>query len=181
MIKKVPSEHWRIEQLDKRMDGKEFTCGVKALDRFLQQQASQDARRGFSTVFLALDEESRILGYYSLSMAGVSIELLPDELRSKMPRYPSVPSVRLGRLAVSTETRGCGIGRYLLMDAMHRSLESNIAWACFIVDAKDDSARAFYQQYGFRRFMDDPNHLFLPQATVSKAFAEGALERYRQL
>jgi GNAT superfamily N-acetyltransferase len=172
--KHTPSEHWRIELFDKGVDTKAFTCGVLALDRYLQQQASQDSRRGFATVFLALDGESRILGYYSLSMAGVSIELLPDELRSKMPRYPSVPSVRLGRLAVSTETRGCGMGKYLLMDAMHRSLQSKIAWACFIVEAKDDNAKAFYQQYGFMRFMDDPNHLFLPRATVNTAFAESS-------
>jgi GNAT superfamily N-acetyltransferase len=164
-------ENWRVELLDMHVHGDAFACGVEALDRYLRQQASQDARRGFAAVYLALGDESRILGYYTLSMAGVPIERVPSELRSKMPRYPSVPAIRLGRLAVSLEARGRRVGEFLLMDAMHRALRSEVAWAAFIVDAKDEIARGFYLRYGFLAFADDLNHLFLPRPTVEAALA----------
>ncbi len=121
-------------------------------------------------MYLALLPESHgIQGYYSLSMAGVVLEHLPADLRARMPRYPSVPAIRLGRLAVASSSRGRGLGRFLLLDAMHRALRNEVAWAAFLVDAKDDIARAFYLQYGFLALADDPNHLFLPKATVEAA------------
>lgn len=166
------TEHWRIERLDKHVDAEAFTCGVEALDRYLRNQASQDARRGFAAVYLALGDESRVLGFYTLSMAGVPIERVPANLRSKMPRYPSVPAIRLGRLAVSIEVRGRGMGEFLLVDAMNRALQNEVAWAAFIVDAKDETARAFYLRYEFLAFTDDRNHLFLPRPTVESALVK---------
>ncbi len=133
-------------------------------------QAGQDAQRGFATVFVAVESKSNeIVGFYTLSMAGVAVDLLPAALKRKMPRYPFVPAVRLGRLAVSTQSKGQGLGKYLMVDAMARALTSEIAWAAFVVDAKDDTARAFYAQYGFLDLADDPLHLFLPRKTVERA------------
>jgi len=62
------------------------------------------------------------------------------------------------------------LGGLLLLDAMDRALRNEVAWAAFIVDAKDASAREFYFHYGFLSFTDDPNHLFLPSTTVKVAF-----------
>jgi predicted GNAT family N-acyltransferase len=87
-----------------------------------------------------------------------------------MPRYPTVPAVRLGRLAVSLHSRGTGLGSHLLMDAVARSLRSEVAWAAFLVDAKDDTARSFYAKYGFRSLLDDPSHLFLARKTIAPLF-----------
>ena len=36
-----------------------------------------------------------------------------------------------------------------------------------VVDAKDDAARSFCEQYGFTRFVDHEYRLFLPLATIS--------------
>ena len=130
---------FRIESLAGTHDRADFTCGVPALDRYLANQAGQDAKKGYATVFVAVDvETSRIAAFYTLSMAGVAVHLLPESLKRKMPRYPSVPSVRLGRLAVASSRKGQGVGKWLLLDAMARSLLSEIAWAAFVVDAKDD-------------------------------------------
>ncbi len=161
---------FRIESLAGTHDRADFTCGVPALDRYLANQAGQDAKKGYATVFVAVDvETSRIAAFYTLSMAGVAVHLLPESLKRKMPRYPSVPSVRLGRLAVASSRKGQGVGKWLLLDAMARSLLSEIAWAAFVVDAKDDDARSFYSQYGFLELPDDPMHRFLPRRTVEEA------------
>jgi len=79
---------------------------------------------------------------------------------------PFSPAVRFRRLAVAVDARGIGLGVHLLMDAMARSLGSEVAWAAFVVDAKDDGARSFYARYGFQSLLDDPNHLFLMRKTI---------------
>ncbi len=163
---------YRIEPLDRQAGRDAFTCGVEPLDRYLRQQASQDARRGFAAVFVVVEQQSaEIRGYFTLSMAGVPVTVIPPELRARMPRYPSVPAIRLGRLAVTLSARGRGLGKFLLFDAMDRALHNEVAWSTFIVDAKDEAARKFYLQYGFLGLLDDPDHLYLPRATVKAACA----------
>lgn len=159
----VPLEHGHVRET--------FRCGVEALDRYLREQASQDARRSVATVLVAVERDTGLIhGFYTLSMAAVLLDRLPEALHRKMPRYPTVPAVRLGRLAVSLDARGTGLGAHLLMDAMARSLRSEIAWAAFLVDAKDDAARSFYVKYGFRSLGDDPDHLFLIRKTIAPLF-----------
>lgn len=167
----VVHDNWRIETCAKQAGRETFKSGIEPLDRYLHRQALQDARRGYAAVYVAVELESgQIEGYYTLSMAGVPLAHVPADLRAKMPRYPSVPAVRLGRLAVVTEARGRGLGGLLLLDAMDRALSNEVAWAAFIVDAKDTLAREFYSHYGFLSFTDDTNHLFLPRTTVKAAF-----------
>jgi len=165
-------ERVAVVPLERRHDRKAFRCGVEALDRYLHEQASQDARRHVATVFVAEQRDTKAIhGFYTLSMAGVLVDQLPQDLKRRMPRYPTVPAVRLGRLAVSIDAKGIGLGAHLLMDAMARSLDSQVAWAAFIVDAKDKAARSFYEKYGFQSLLDDPNHLFLPRMTLEPLLA----------
>lgn len=56
------------------------------------------------------------------------------------------------------------------MDVMARSLRSEVAWAVFLVDAKDDSAAAFYAHFGFLPFKDQHHCLFLPRKTLQPLF-----------
>jgi len=73
---------------------------VKALDRYFGTQVSQDIKRRVAACFVALDQEGSIAGYYTLGSASVSLADLPAPLMKKLPRYPSFPAVRMGRLAV---------------------------------------------------------------------------------
>lgn len=160
-----------VGPLEARHDRGTFACGVDALDAYLRTQASQDVRRNVAAVFVAEDRATgAVAGFYSLSMAAVLLNRLPEKLARRMPRYPTVPAVRLGRLAVRLEARGQGLGAHLLMDAMARSLRSEVAWAAFLVDAKDEEARSFYLHLGFQSFADERNHLFLMRGTVEPLF-----------
>ena len=166
-------ERYAIVSLASPHDPKPFDCGVEALNRYLREQAGQDARRKVASVFVAEDKAgAAIHGFYTLSMASVLLDQLPGNLARKMPRYPTVPAVRLGRLAVHAEARGLGLGTHLLMDAMARALQSDIAWAIFLVDAKDAVARAFYERFGFLSFNDDPLHLYLMRKTLAPLFRD---------
>lgn len=156
-----------VQRLSAAHDRGAFTCGVEALDRYLKRQARQDMRRSVASVFVATGQApEQILGFYSLSMAAVLLDDLPAETMKRMPRYPSLPAVRLGRPAVALEARGRGLGTHLLMDAMARALDVDIAWTVFLVDAKDDTARRFYLPFGFRSFEDDVLRLFLARGTI---------------
>ncbi len=165
-------QRYSITPLESRHDRRAFTCGVDALDRYLRDQASQDARRSVATVFIAEERATgAVRGFYTLSMASVNLDRIPPELTRKMPRYPTVPAVRLGRLAVHTEARGQGLGAYLLFDALARSLRSEIAWAAFLVDAKDEAAQRFYLKFDLVPLADDRLHLFAMRGTVERLFS----------
>lgn len=110
------------ERLAKHHDCKAFDCGVPELSEYLRKRASQDMRRRVAVVFVMVpeDEPKRIAGYYSLSSAAIALEKLPDHMVKKLPRYPAVPAVLIGRLA--RDVKFPGIGKLLLLDALARSL-----------------------------------------------------------
>ena len=162
-----------IEPLGKTHDRAAFSCGVPALDRYLQKQAGQDAQRYAAAPFVLCEGDSpAVLGYYTLSAISIDVGKLPDETARKLPRYPEIPATLIGRLAVDQHRRGERLGEFLLMDALCRSLRQagEIAAAAVVVDAKDDRARRFYEAYDFQIFPDRPDQLFLPMAAVKKLF-----------
>jgi len=138
------------------------------LDHYLREQVSLDIRRRVAACFVALTGESRIAGYYTLAPASVPLTTLPDETRRQLPRYGSVPAIRMGRLAVDTACKGQGLGGTLLIDALRRAARSEIAAAVLVVDAKDERATAFYRHHDFTPLADSPHTLFLPLAFFSR-------------
>lgn len=130
-----------------------FSCGVTALDGYLARQATQDVRRRVSACLVAVDvSNSKIAGYYTLAAGGVPLTDLPETLSKKVPRYPSVPVARIGRLAVDQAFHGRGLGGALLADAAVRASRSKVAVFALVVDAKDETAEAFYRHHGFETF-----------------------------
>lgn len=157
---------FRVERLAADHDRSTFACGSQPLDRYLHEQASQDERRSVAACYVAADEHSKIAGYYTLAASSVDLTALPAGLRKKLPRYPTVPAVLMGRLAVSKDHQGIGLGAALLADAIDRWMRMDVAAYALLVDAKDDVAAAFYAKHGFLAFEDSPRRLFLPVATA---------------
>jgi predicted GNAT family N-acyltransferase len=149
-----------------------FSCGVEALDSYLHEQPVQDARKRAAVPFVATSDGQTITGYYTLSQYAIGLDAIPDEVAKRLPKYPMVSATLLGRLAVSTEFRGQGVGETLLMDALYRSLDSSkqADSAGVIVDAKDESTTAFYSKYGFVELPKVVRRLFLPMGTVEQLF-----------
>lgn len=158
---------FRVAPLDAEHDRDTFSSGSQPLDRYFQQQVTQDVRRRVTACFVALTSERRIAGYYTLAAASMLLNDLPSGIGKKLPRYPLVPAVRLGRLAVDQDFKGLGLGGALLADAMNRAAHSEIAAYAMVVDAKDKKAAAFYQHHGFIPLPNSPFTLFLPLATVA--------------
>lgn len=145
-----------------------FSCGVEALDRYLQTQASQDARRRIANCFVAAPfGTTTIAGYYTIAASSIPIGDIADAKR--LPRYPLVPAVLVGRLAVDRRFAGKSLGAALLADAIHRSATAEPAVFAIVVDAKDERAAGFYRHLGFVPLASRALGFYLPLATALKA------------
>jgi GNAT superfamily N-acetyltransferase len=120
--------------------------------------------------FVLLLPDGTIGGYHTLSSTSVQLAELPPQTVRKLPRYPWVPATLLGRLAVDRRQQGKGYGRFLLADALYRAARSEIASFAVIVEAKDESARRFYERESFLPFPHHPMKLFRPLADIRRLF-----------
>jgi GNAT superfamily N-acetyltransferase len=160
-----------IRPLDRSVNANKFCCGQPALDEYIVRYASQDERRGIARVFVTTpqDDKQRLAGYYTLSAGSVNCHELPTALARKLPRYP-IPVALIGRLAVDRHVQGLGLGSILLADACQKVIQASVvlAVAGVVVDAKDDSAAAFYQHFGFVPMPGQPHRLLLPMSVISR-------------
>lgn len=165
---------WRIAPFNSKVhDRSAFSCGASELDAYIRRLASQDMRRDVARVFVATGPDAEVVvGYYTLSAGHFRRETLPADQAKRLPYYP-IPGALLGRLAVDSSQQGLGLGVYLLMDAMTRvhSASQTIAVQALVVEARDNSAVAFYRKFGFGEFVDDRWRLFLPMATIRRLLA----------
>lgn len=171
-----PEELFRCEALGPQHDRKAFSCGVTALDSYIHQHAGQDARKRVAVPFVLTPDGTTIAGYFTLSQFAVQLADLPHDIAQKLPRYPSVPATLLGRLAVSRDFQGQGVGRLLLVAALRRSLVASrqVASAVVVVDAKDENAHGFYRKYGFVELPTSLQRLVLSMLKIEMGFALGA-------
>jgi GNAT superfamily N-acetyltransferase len=161
----VSKPPFRITLLDSAVDRSIFDSGSAPLDAYFQRQVTQDIRRRVTACFVSLTDEDRVAGYYTLASTSVLLAELPAGLVKKLPRYPLVPAVRMGRLAVDLEFRGRGLGGALLADALDRATRAEIAAFALLVDAKDGAAAEFYRHHHFIALPSSGMTLYLPLAT----------------
>ena len=157
---------YSLALLDATHDRTTFRSDSVPLNRYLREQVTQDIRRRVAACFVAITDEQRIAGYYTLVSASILLVNLPTNMSKKLPRYPTVPAVRMGRLAVGRAFKGQGLSGALLADALDRAARSEIAAFALFVDAKDKVATNFYQHHGFIALPNSPRSLFLPLSTV---------------
>ena len=79
-------------------------------------------------------------------------EIRVAEFAKKYP--PVAPAAKLARLAVSKRRQKQGLGQLLMIQAMQRVLNvsEQVGVIGLLVDAKDETATHYYQQYGFMPF-----------------------------
>ncbi len=162
---------YSITALDPKHDRSGFACGIDALDRYLASQATQDVRRRVCCCFVATPLGTEVIaGFYTLAATSFPLADLTAEVAKKLPRYPLVAAVRIGRLAVSKAHQGEGLGAALLGDAMSRCVSSDVMAFAVVVDATNDTAAAFYRYNKFLAFKSAPMSLYLPLADFAKTY-----------
>ncbi len=171
----MTNDRYRFEPLAAHHDRAAFSCGIEELDRYFRQRAGQDQRRRVAVVTVLYDLESQLVaGYYTLSSASIVASDLPEDVKRKLPRYPDIPAVLIGRLAIDLRYRGQRLGGFLLFDALQKILDlsNQIGITAVIVDAKNEDAQRFYEHYGFRCLADQERRLFLMVATIRAAIID---------
>lgn len=133
-----------------------FDCGKTHLNDFLTDKAPffHRARLGLTSVVMHSQAYNEVLGYFTLN--NDAIKLMASEefdlgLEDK-PGLSHFPAIKIGRLAVTKNYQGNGIGTDILDLAMDQMLLDSAASAARIavVDAdNEDAVVRFYQRNGF--------------------------------
>ncbi len=161
----------RFERLGEQHRGlrRNFDCGQAELNQYLAERARKEANQGLTAVHVLYDPaRNQIAGYYTLSSFSVRLTDLPDELTKRLPRYPDLPAVLIGRLAADSRYQGQGLGKMLMMAALAKAQEQSTVVGTFlvVVDAKNDKITEFYAKFGFRPFAAHQQRLFLPTSAI---------------
>jgi GNAT superfamily N-acetyltransferase len=157
------------EPLSAEHDLGAFECGEASLDDWLKRRALANQLSGASRTFVALDEHRFVLGYYALAAGAVAHEGATGAVRRNMP--DPIPVLVLGRLAVARRAQGRKLGAALLQDAVFRAMAvaENAGIRALLVHALGQSAKAFYEHYGFEASPVDPMTLMLRLHGARKA------------
>lgn len=146
-----------------------FDCGKAPLNDFLIKYALQNQASGGARTYV-LTRGKRVIGYYSLVPASVLPADAPTRVMKGQGRYP-VPVILMARFALDLKEQKKGYGRVLFRDALRRALAGAeaIGGRAFLVHAKDEEARAYYERFGMETSPTNPLHLFLLFKDIRKS------------
>jgi GNAT superfamily N-acetyltransferase len=145
-----------------------FDCGEPALNDWLCHRALKNDSR-FSRTYVVCDG-NRVIAYYCISAGAIQRSAAPGKIRRNAP--DAIPISVIGRLAVSRDHAGRGLGADILADALRRiALASQkIGIGAVLIHAKSDAAKRFYMRCAeFTEYPADSRILFLPIETMAKA------------
>lgn len=157
--------------LTKHHDLTGFDCGKPPLNDFLSKYALQNQSGGGARTYV-LTRDNQVVGYYSLAPASIAPEDAPARVMKGQGRYP-VPIILMARFALDLKVQGKGWGRELFRDALRRALAGaeTVGGRAFMVHAKDEEARAFYERLDMMPSPTNPFHLLLLFSDVRNALA----------
>lgn len=148
-----------------------FDCGEPALNDWLRHRALKNESR-FSRTYVVCDDSKRVVAYFCISAGAVERAAAPGKVRRNAP--DTIPVSVIGRLAVSSDHAGKGLGADLLGDALRRIAvaSQSIGIGAVLVHAKDEAAKRFYLRCAeFIEYPEDSRTLFLPIETVVAGFS----------
>ena len=109
-------------------------------------------------------------GFFTLAFCEIQAEVLPRNIAKKYPA--KVPAAKLAHHAVSKKHQRKGFGKNMMVNALERAMiiSRNIGIMGFFVDAKDEKARKYYEQFGFIPMPDNKQQLFLAMNGLQQAY-----------
>ncbi len=156
---------------NRKFNRSKFSCGKDSLNNYILRNATKDVKAGACTCFVIINNREEVVGYYTLATESIPKKDAPIEY-NKSIKYENIPVILLGRLAVDKSLMGQGCGKFLLIDALKRSVlvaKKHIGAVAVIVDPIDEEAIAFYSKYGFV-FLPDSKRMFMSIKKIQEAF-----------
>jgi len=155
----------RIEPLGRKThDRAAFSCGVAQVDTYLRNLAAGFQDVDATRLWVAcLDDGPGVSGFYAMNAHALDLTTLPEPIRKKLPRYPTVPAIYLSVMGVDQSLQGHGIGKFLLADAMRRAaaIAEQIGAAFMVIDPLNDDAARLYASLKFVELPDQPSRRML--------------------
>lgn len=153
-----------------------FDCGKEPLNAFLKSHAFDKQYAMLSRTYVVTSDlvtgGGVVVGYYTLAHIVVLQSETPKKLGRGMPS--SIPAMLMARFAVDRKFQGQGLGRSLFTDALRRTWAVMQVGAApvrfFLVDAKDEEAKAFYERFDMIAAPTNPMRLYLSYKTLRLAF-----------
>lgn len=134
-----------------------FKSGIPEYDDFLKKEALKYQNAGICSTQLLIDNyNGDVIGYFSLCMA--SIKLTSDEKdihNMEDVIFSSIPSLKIGKLAIDTNFKSKGYGSYLInliLGIANESALNGISCRFIVVDADiqyDENTIKFYERNDF--------------------------------
>jgi predicted GNAT family N-acyltransferase len=125
----------------------------------------------FSRTYVVRDG-NKAVAYFCIAAGSIELRAAPGKIRRIAADI--IPISVIGRLAVSLDPTGKGLGAYILSDALRRiaAASQSIRTGAVLIQAKDEAAKRFYIQCAeFIEYPADSRTLFLPIETVVAAFS----------
>jgi GNAT superfamily N-acetyltransferase len=149
-------------------DTTSFDCGKESLNVWLQTQARPARNRGSVATYVWADA-ARVVAYYAITPWQADRSEVSRGMADGLTGW--VPGWLLAKLALDRSLHGRELGGALLQDALWRILAAVAIGSgrLIAVDAIDESAAAFYEQYGFHPVKTNPLRLVIKVSTVRQA------------
>ncbi len=161
----------RFERLSSEHPTPSFGCGNDHLDSWLRTAAETADRAGTARVYVWLDDQHPVIGYFAILPHSIRREDVPSSLGRGAP--DAIPGFLLARLALSEDLHGDGLGGELLAGALETTLAAIRVGGgrLIVVDAVDDRAHGFYTHFGFRAVPANPNRLVMKASTAAASLS----------
>jgi GNAT superfamily N-acetyltransferase len=170
-----------IEPLDpSRHDRAGFASGVAAVDNYLLRTANKLMRAGNVRVFVMVDDDETLIGFYALNAHAVQYGELSAAFARDRPGHGAIPAAFISMIGVDVRYQGRGFGGDLLVDALRRVALAGheIGIRVVMLDVLDcgepalvERRRRLYESYGFVALPTQPLRLFLPTAAIDTLLA----------
>jgi ribosomal protein S18 acetylase RimI-like enzyme len=175
-VTSAPPPALTIEPFDPdKHDRTAFSCGVDQVDNFFKKTANKLAKADNLRVFVMVDPDGRVMGFYALNAHAVEYGDLPAKYARTRPGHGRIPAAYISMIGVDVGFAGRGYGGDLLADALKRIAlaAESLGISVVMLDVFDcgnpdlvAKRLKLYTGYGFAPLPSNPLRLFLPMGTV---------------
>lgn len=153
-------ERYDIQKFESDIPTNTFDCGDDDLNDFIKNEVQLYKHQLIAMPYIVIekDKTDRILAYFTLANDKIAITDFKSNNQfnkfkkkkfNKEKYLRSYPSVKVGRLGISKEFQGVGIGTHIIDFIKFYFLEGNKTGCRFITVDAYNAAVPFYKKNGF--------------------------------
>jgi len=158
-----------------RHDRAAFSCGEDRIDNFLKITASKYVAGDVGRIYVAVEKDGgRLVGFYAVNPHSIDPSELGSDMIKRLPRLDRIPAFYLSMIGVHVETRGKGVGSFLLADALKlcMRISDQVGGRFIVLDAINDKAAKLYGSFDFVTLPSVPGRMVVSIAKLKATEAE---------